>query len=127
MSSDDCPVGMRHLQFSGKALRPDGLLGVILPSFILLMEKLANVLLGVFGDTREGGTLRIRGVRGRRSVIAVQGIKKLKIRVKQEYGDRKRKKGTYSQRRRIAGGSLEGPSPERLLLAIAIEKLGFFG
>ena len=62
MSPDDCPVGMRHLQFGGKALRPDGLLGVILSSFILLVEKLANVLLRVFEDTREGGTLRIRGV-----------------------------------------------------------------
>ena len=52
----------------------------------------------------------------------MQGIKKLKIRVKQEYGDRKRKKGTYSQWRRIAGGSLEGPSPECLVPAIATEK-----
>ena len=75
MSPDDCPVGLRHLQFGGEALRPDGLLGVILPSFILLAEKLANVLLGVFGDTRKERTLRIRRVGGRRSVIATQRVK----------------------------------------------------
>ena len=50
MGPDDCPVGLRHLQFGGETLRPDGLLGIILPSFILIAEKLANVLLGVFGD-----------------------------------------------------------------------------
>jgi len=49
--------GLHHLQFGSEALRPDGLLGVILPSFVLLAEKLANVLLGVFRDTREGRTL----------------------------------------------------------------------
>jgi hypothetical protein len=53
---------LRHLQFDGEALRPDGLLGVVLPSFVLLADKLANVLLGVFRDTREGRTLRIGGV-----------------------------------------------------------------
>ena len=78
---------MRHLQFGGEALRPDGLLGVVLPSFVLLAEKLANVLLGVFRDTREGRTLRIGGVRGRRSVVVVRRMKKLKIKVKQEYDD----------------------------------------
>ena len=87
MSPDDCPVGLRHLQFGGEALRPDGLLGVILPSFILLAEKLANVLLGVFRDTREGRTFRIRGVKRRRSVVAAQRTKKLKIKIKQEYDD----------------------------------------
>ena len=49
-------------------MRPDGLLRVILPSFILLAKKLVKVLLGVFGDTREGRTLRIGGVGERRSV-----------------------------------------------------------
>ena len=66
---------MCHLQFSGEALRPDGLLGVILSSFILLVEKLANVLLGVFGDTRERRTLRIGRVGGKRNVMAAQEIK----------------------------------------------------
>ena len=66
---------MRHLQFGGEALRPDGLLGVILSSFILLVEKLANVLLGVFGDSRERRTLRIGGVGGKRNVMAAQEIK----------------------------------------------------
>jgi hypothetical protein len=76
-----------HLQFVGKALRPDGLLGVVLPSFILLAEKLANVLLGVFGDTREGKTFRVRGVKRRRSIVAAQRTKKLKIKIMQEYDD----------------------------------------
>ena len=53
------------------------------------MEKLADVLLGVFGDTREGRTLQIGGVRGRRSVIAAQEIKKLKIKIEQKYGNRR--------------------------------------
>ena len=89
MSPDDCPVGLRHLQFDGEALRPDGLLGVILLSFILLVEKLVNVLFGVFGDTRKGRTLRIGGVGRRRSVIAAQEIKKLKIKIEQKYGNRR--------------------------------------
>ena len=89
MSPDDCPVGLRHLQFDGEALRPDGLLGVILLCFILLMEKLVNVLFGVFGDTRKGRTLRIGGVGRRRSVIAAQEIKKLKIKIEQKYGNRR--------------------------------------
>ena len=52
---EDCPIGLRRLQFSGKELRPDGLLGVILPSFILLAKELADELLGALRDTREGG------------------------------------------------------------------------
>ena len=75
MGPDDCPVGLCHLQFGSEALRPDGLLGVILSSFILLVEKLANVLLGVFGDTRERRTLRIGRVGGKRNVMAAQEIK----------------------------------------------------
>ena len=59
---EDCPIGLRRLQFGGKELRPDGLLGVILPSFILLAKELANELLGALEDTREGGPLRIGGV-----------------------------------------------------------------
>ena len=38
-------------------LRPDGLLGIILPCFVLLAEKLGNEFLGSFGDTRKGRTL----------------------------------------------------------------------
>ena len=53
------------------------------------MEKLADVLLGVFGDTREGRTLRIGGVDGRRSIIAAQEIQKLKIKIEQKYGNRR--------------------------------------
>ena len=83
------PVDLCRLQFGGEALRTDGLFGVILPSFILLTDKLANVLFGVFGDTRKGRTLRIGGVGGRRSVIAVQEIKKLKIKIEQKYGNRR--------------------------------------
>ena len=48
---------MRHLQFGGKELRLDGLLGIILPSFILLAKELANVLLGALRNTRERGSL----------------------------------------------------------------------
>jgi hypothetical protein len=58
------------------------------------VEKLADVLLGVFSDTREGRTLRIGGVGGRRSVIAAQGIKKLKIKIERKYGNRRQKKRT---------------------------------
>ena len=54
---EDCPIGLRHLQFGGKELRPDSLLGIILPSFILLAKELANELLGALGDTRERGPL----------------------------------------------------------------------
>ena len=46
---------MRRLQFGGKVLRPDSLLGIILPSFVLLAKELANVLLGSLGNTRKGG------------------------------------------------------------------------
>ena len=56
-------------------------MGVVLLSFILFVEKLEDELLGVFRDTGEGGTLLIGGVRRRRSVIATQGIKKLKIKI----------------------------------------------
>jgi len=73
---------LRNLQLGGKASRPDGLLEVVLPSFVLFAEKLADELLGVFGDTGEGRTLRVRGVRGRRSVVPAQRLKKLKIRIK---------------------------------------------
>ena len=80
MSPDDCPVGLRHLQFDGEALRPDGLLGVILLSFILLAKELANVLLGALGNTRKGGSLRVGGTR--RSIITAQKRSR-------EIGDRK--------------------------------------
>jgi len=60
---------LHHLQLGGEALRPDGLLGVVLPSLVLLSKKLADEFLGVFGDTGKGRTLRIGGIRGRRSVV----------------------------------------------------------
>jgi hypothetical protein len=66
---------LRHLQFGGETLRPDGLLGVILSRFVLLTEKLANVLLGVLRDTRKRRTLRIGGVRGRRSIVTAQRLR----------------------------------------------------
>ena len=34
-------------------MRPDSLLGIILPSFILLAKELANVLLGALRNTRK--------------------------------------------------------------------------
>ena len=52
---EDCPIGLHRLQFGGKVLRPDSLLGIILPSFVLLVKELANVLLGALGNTRKGG------------------------------------------------------------------------
>ena len=81
---ESCPVGLRRLQFGGKELRPDGLLGVILPSFILLVKELANVLLDALGNTRERGALRAGGVQGRGGVVAVQ---RLEIKTKPECGD----------------------------------------
>ena len=62
LGSNDSPIGLHRLQFGGEALRPDGLLEIVLPSFVLLAKKLANELLGALGDTREGGPLRIGGV-----------------------------------------------------------------
>jgi hypothetical protein len=82
---------LRCLQLGGEALRPDGLLGVVLPSFILFSEKLADVFHGAFVGTREG-PLRIGGV-GRRSVIATQEIKKLEIKIEKSTiirGERRR-------------------------------------
>ena len=67
---EDCTIGLRHLQFGGKELRPDGLLGVILPTFILLVKELANVLLGALRNTRERGFLRVGGTR--RSIVTLQ-------------------------------------------------------
>ena len=46
---EDCPIGLRRLQF--------GLLGVILPSFILLAKELSSELLGALRNTRERGSL----------------------------------------------------------------------
>ena len=67
---EDCPIGLRRLQFGGKELRPDGLLGVILPSFILLVKELENELLGALRNTRERGSLRVGGTR--RSIVTLQ-------------------------------------------------------
>jgi len=66
---------LRHLQLGGEVLRPDGLLGVVLPSFILSSEKLANVLHGAFVGAGEG-TLRIGGVQGKRGVVPASRLKK---------------------------------------------------
>ena len=52
---EGCPIGLCCLQFGGKELRPDSLLGVILSRLILLAKKLANELLGVLRNTREKG------------------------------------------------------------------------
>ena len=46
---------MRHLQLGGEALRPDGLLGVVLPSLVFLTKELANEFFGALRNTREGG------------------------------------------------------------------------
>ena len=46
MSPDDHPVGLRHLQLGGKALRPLGLLGVVVASFNLFSEERADELPG---------------------------------------------------------------------------------
>ena len=72
-----------NLQLGGEVLRPDGLSGVNLTSFILLSEKLANVLHGVFIDTREG-TLLIGGVGGGWVVVSMQHLKKQKVRISQD-------------------------------------------
>ena len=70
MGPGNGPVGLCCLQFGGETLRPDGLLGVILPSFVLLAKELANVLLGALGNTRKGGSLRVGGTR--RSIVTAQ-------------------------------------------------------
>ena len=67
---EGCLVRLRRLQFGGKELRPDGLLGVILPSFILLAKELANVLLGALGNTRGRGSLQVGGAV--RSIVTLQ-------------------------------------------------------
>jgi len=83
LGPDNGPVGLCRLQFGGEALTPDGLLGVVLPSLILLSEELTDVLHGAFIGTK-GGTLRIVGVRRRGGVVVVQ---RLEIRTKPEYSD----------------------------------------
>ena len=55
MGPDNCPIGLRRFQFGGKALRPDGLLGVVLPSLIFLAKELANEFFSALRNTREGG------------------------------------------------------------------------
>ena len=70
MGPDNGLVGLCRLQFEGETLRSDGLLGVILPSFVLLAKELANVLLGALANTRKGGSLRVGGTR--RSIVTAQ-------------------------------------------------------
>ena len=86
MGPDNGPVGLCRLQFGGEALRPDGLLGVVLPSFVFLAKKLADELHGTLGNARERGPLRTRRARGRGSIVIVQ---RLKIRTKRECRDRR--------------------------------------
>ena len=57
MGPDNGPVGLCCLQFGGEPLRPDGLLGVVLPSLILLAKELPDELFGALGNTRERGPL----------------------------------------------------------------------
>ena len=79
MSPDDRPVRLRHLQLGGETLRSDGFLGVILASFILFPEELADVLAGVLVDTMEG-TLWLGGVGEERGVVSTQHLKRQKVR-----------------------------------------------
>ena len=104
MSPDDRAVRLHHLQFGSEALRPDGLLGVVLPSFILFSEKLADVFHGAFVGTREG-PLRIGGV-GRRSDIATQEIKKLEIKIEKSTVIR-------GERRRLPPSGGESPEEQQ--------------
>ena len=67
---ENCPIGLRRLQFAGKVLRPDSLLGIILPSFVLLAKELANVLLGALSNTRKRGSLRVGGTG--RGIVTLQ-------------------------------------------------------
>ena len=67
---EDCPIGLRRLQFGGKTLRPNGLPRIVLPSFVLLAKELAIVLLGALRNTRKRGSLRVGGTR--RSMITLQ-------------------------------------------------------
>ena len=83
LGPDDGPISLCCLQFGGEALRPDGLLRVVLPSLILLLKELADVPHSAFVGTGEG-ILRIGGVRRRGGVIAVQ---RLEIRIKSEHSD----------------------------------------
>ena len=55
MGPDNGPVSLCRLQFGGEALGPDGLLGIVLPSLVFLVKKLADELHGALGDTRERG------------------------------------------------------------------------
>jgi hypothetical protein len=111
LALDDCPVGLHRLQFGGEALRPDGLLGVVLASFILFLKKLADVLHSAFVGTSEGA-LRVGGFR-RGGVVATQEeIKKLEIEVKQKIWRSKMKEGglhqaTTDHRRNVRGAFIE--------------------
>ena len=116
---EDCPIGLRRLQFGGKELRPDSLLGIILPSFILLAKELANVLLGALGNTRKRDPSELEEPEEASSLYRKEA-KKLEIEIEQKHGNPKTEgRGAYSMWRRITGGALEGPSSGRLEPAIA--------
>ena len=62
LGTDDRPVRLCHLQLGGEAMRPLGLLGVVIASLVLLSEQLADVLSGALVDAVEGA-LRFGGIR----------------------------------------------------------------
>ena len=84
MGPDNCPIGLRRFKFGGEALRPDGLLGVVLPSLVFLAKELANEFFGALKNTREGGPLRARGIRRRGGVVAMQ---RLDVKTRQKCGN----------------------------------------
>ena len=77
------------------------------------------------GTPGKGGTFQIRRVRRRRSVIAAQKLRNKGLE-SESVGMVEQGKKSYSQRRQIAGGSLEGPSPKQLKPAIATEEARVF-
>ena len=69
LGADDRPVRLCHLQLGGEALRPLGLLGVVLAGLVFLSEQLADLLASVLVDTVEGA-LRLGGVWRQRFVVS---------------------------------------------------------
>lgn len=67
LGADDHPIGLRHLQFGGEALRPLGFLRIVVAGFILLLEKCTDELPGALVEVVEGA-LRV-GTRRSRFVV----------------------------------------------------------